>query len=60
MKEKFGIGEKVKYSRGNIKGISNVQKIIRAELVGKIIAHYYVLDYHPNGEIFRESELRRA
>ena len=59
-KKLFKIGEMVIYKRGTLTGKSKVTKTITASLCGSDLKNYYVLDYHPNGEIFKEEELKKA
>lgn len=60
MESKFKVGDTVIYNRGVLTGKSKVIKVITADLCGKELAKYYVLDYHPLGEIFKEEELKKA
>ena len=58
---KYNIGDEVIFRRGELTGKSIVRERIRAymDLKDTNPALYYVLDYQPNGEIFKESELSK-
>jgi len=56
----FEVGDTVIYKRGALTGKSKVVKTITASLCGIDLKTYYVLDYHPNGEIFKEEELKKV
>jgi len=58
---KYNIGDEVTFKRGELTGKSIVREIIFVYLIENNMegATHYVLDYCPNGEIFKESELSK-
>lgn len=54
---KFEVGQRVVFQRGTLKGASNIIKKIHVSIDGAN-GWFYVLRYHPNGELFKETELK--
>lgn len=59
---KFNVGDTVIYNRKSLTGKCKIIKVIRLEMATNPSngVWRYILEFHPNGEIFNEDELKIA